>query len=123
VSDEIYDGRHAAGLRHIGRTLYSEFSDSLVGRTIFGLLRNNADRVAGLGPTAWKVGGIPGEVVGESVGDCHHHHHFIGYPAEIAETLAVGVTEGALAQCNVRPRVLFAAADDMNSILDVRWDE
>jgi uncharacterized protein (TIGR02265 family) len=122
VADVISTSR-AAGLRKIGRTLYSEFADSLAGRVTFGLLRNNADRVISLGPNAWNMSGIPGEVVGESVGDCHYRYHFIDYPAEIAETLAVGVLEGALVECDEVPRILFGCADPMHSVLDIRWGE
>jgi hypothetical protein len=120
VSDVIAPGR-AAGLRKIGRTLYTEFADSLAGRLTFGLLRNNADRVISLGPKAWNMSGVPGEIVGESVGDCHYRYHFNDYPAEITETLAVGVLEGALVECNEIPRILFGCADPMHAVLDIRW--
>jgi uncharacterized protein (TIGR02265 family) len=122
VADVISTSR-AAGLRKIGRTLYSEFADSLAGRVTFGLLRNNADRVISLGPNAWNMSGIPGEVVGESIGDCHYRYHFVDYPAEIAETLAVGVLEGALVECDEVPRILFGCADPMHAVLDIRWGE
>jgi uncharacterized protein (TIGR02265 family) len=120
VSDVIAPQR-AAGLRKIGRTLYTEFADSLAGRLTFGLLRNNADRVISLGPKAWNMSGVPGEIVGESVGDCHYRYHFNDYPAEITETLAVGVLEGALVECNEIPRILFGCADPMHAVLDIRW--
>jgi uncharacterized protein (TIGR02265 family) len=122
VSDHIY-GRRSAGLRHIGRTLYTEFADSVAGRVTFGLLRNNADRVISLGAKAWNMSGSPGKVISESVGDCHYRYHFTGFPAEIAETLGVGVLEGALAECNEIPRILFGRADPMNSVLDIRWGD
>jgi uncharacterized protein (TIGR02265 family) len=111
------------GLRKIGRTLYSEFADSLAGRVTFGLLRNNADRVISLGAKAWNISGAPGEVVGESIGDCHYRYHFNDYPAEITETLAVGVLEGALVECDEIPRILFGQADPMHAVLDIRWGE
>lgn len=123
VSDVIYDGHRSAGLRHIGRTLYTVFADSLPGRLTFGLLRNNADRVIGLGTKAWNMSGTPGEVLGESIGDRHYRYHFVGFPAEVTETLGVGVIEGALAECNEVPRVLFGYADPMHSVLDIRWGE
>lgn len=121
VSDHIYDGRRSAGLRHIGRTLYSEFADSVAGRVTFGLLRNNADRVISLGPKAWNMSGSPGKVIGESIGDRHYRYHFTGFPAEITETLGVGVLEGALAECGEVPHILFGCADPMNAVLDIRW--
>jgi uncharacterized protein (TIGR02265 family) len=123
IGDRLHPGRRAAGIRQVGRTLYGEFADSLVGRVTFGLLRSNADRVIGAGPKAWNVSGIPGEVVGESIGDCHYRHHFVGYPAEIAETLGVGVIEGALAECGETARVLFGQADPMHAVLDIRWGD
>jgi uncharacterized protein (TIGR02265 family) len=122
VSDVIAPTR-AVGLRKIGRTLYSEFADSLAGRVTFGLLRNNADRVVSLGPKAWNMSGVPGEVVGESIDDCHYRYHFIDYPSEVAETLAVGVLEGALVECGETPRILFGQADPMHAVLDIRWGE
>jgi uncharacterized protein (TIGR02265 family) len=122
VSDVIASNR-AAGLRQIGRTFYAEFADSLAGRVTFGLLRNNADRVISLGPKAWNMSGVPGEVVGESIGDCHYRYHFNDYPAELCETMAVGVLEGALIECNEVPRILFGCADPMHSVLDIRWGE
>jgi uncharacterized protein (TIGR02265 family) len=120
ISDVIAPAR-SAGLRKIGRTLYSEFADSLAGRVTFGLLRNNADRVISLGPKAWNMSGIPGEIVGESIGDCHYRYHFCDYPAEITETLAVGILEGALVECDEVPRILFGCADAMHAVLDIRW--
>lgn len=122
VGDVIASGR-AVGLRQIGRTLYSEFADSLAGRVTFGLLRNNADRVISLGPKAWNMSGIPGEIVGESIGDCHYRYHFNEYPAEITETLAVGILEGALVECDEVPRILFGCADPMHAVLDIRWGD
>jgi uncharacterized protein (TIGR02265 family) len=120
---DVIAPRRSAGLRQIGRTLYSEFADSLAGRVTFGLLRNNADRVISLGPKALSMSGIPGEVVAESIADCHYRYHFSGYPAEIAETLTVGVIEGALVECNEIPRILFGCADPMHAVLDIRWGD
>jgi uncharacterized protein (TIGR02265 family) len=122
VGDVIAPSR-AAGLRKIGRTMYSEFADSLPGRLMFGLLRNNADRVIGLGPKAWNMAGAPGEIIGESIADCHYRYHFNDYPAEITETLAVGVLEGALIECDEVPRILFGCADPMHAVLDIRWGD
>ena len=121
VSDVLYEDRRTAGLRHIGRTFYSEFADSVAGRVTFGLLRNNADRVIALGTKAWNMSGSPGEVVSESIGDRHYRYHYTAFPAEVAETLAVGVLEGALAECGEQPQLRFAAADPMNSVIDIRW--
>lgn len=121
VSDVIYDGRRSAGLRHIGRTLYATFADSLPGQVTFGLLRNNADRVLSLGAKAWNMSGVPGEVVSESVGDRHYRYHFVGFPSEVVETLGVGVLEGALAECNEVPQLLFGFADPLHTVLDIQW--
>ncbi|KIG17953.1 hypothetical protein DB30_02168 [Enhygromyxa salina] len=123
VSDVIYDGSRSAGLRHIGRTLYATFADSLPGRVTFGVLRHNADRVMRLGAKAWNMSGNPGEVFAESVGDRHYRYHFARSPSEVTETLGVGVLEGALAECNEVPRVLFGYADPMHTVLDIRWGD
>jgi uncharacterized protein (TIGR02265 family) len=123
VSDVLYPNRRAAGLRHIGRTQYATFADSLPGRLTFGLLRNNADRVISLGAKAWNMSGIPGEVFSESVGDRHYRYHFAGYPAEIVETLGVGAIEGALAECHEVPRILFGYSDPMHAVLDIQWGD
>jgi uncharacterized protein (TIGR02265 family) len=121
VANVICDGRTAAGLREIGRSLYGEFADSLAGRMTFGILRNNADRVIGLGAKAWTMSGIPGRLYNESLEDCHYRYHFTEYPADYAETLAVGVIEGALHSCGEVAVLKFARADIMNSIVDIRW--
>lgn len=122
VSDTLYSSR-SAGLRHIGRTLYVAFADSVAGRVTFGLLRNNADRVISLGTKAWNMIGAPGEVLAESIDDCHYRYHFTDYPAEIAETLGIGVIEGALAECGEVPRLRYARADPMNAVIDIRWGD
>jgi uncharacterized protein (TIGR02265 family) len=121
IANAIADGRTTVGLRQIGRTLYQEFADSLPGRMIFGALRHNADRVIGLGDKAWNMSGSPGRIHSQSIGDQHYRYHFVDYPADIAETLAVGVLEGALHSCGEVPRLSFARADAMNSIIDIRW--
>jgi uncharacterized protein (TIGR02265 family) len=121
VANAIANGRTAVGLREIGRSLYGEFADSLAGRMTFGVLRNNADRVIGLGAKAWTMSGIPGRIYSESLEDCHYRYHFTDYPADFAETLAVGVVEGALHSCGEVARLTFARADMMNSIIDIRW--
>lgn len=123
VADLLYPGRRAAGLRHIGRTLYATFADSVPGRVTFGLLRNNADRVISLGAQAWNMSGTPGEVFSESVGDRHYRYHYVGFPAEITESLGVGILEGALAECGEVPRIGFGYSDPMHTVLDVRWGE
>lgn len=121
VANAIANGRTTVGLREIGRALFGEFADSLVGHVTFGVLRNNADRVIGLGAKAWNMAGIPGRVHGESRGDRHHRYHFVEYPAELAETIAIGVLEGALHSCGEVSRLSFARADSMRSIIDIRW--
>jgi uncharacterized protein (TIGR02265 family) len=121
VADAIGNGRTVMGLREIGRALFLEFADSLVGHVTFGVLRNNADRVIGLGAKAWNMAGIPGRVHGESVGDRHYRYHFVEYPAEFTESIAIGVLEGALISCGEAPRLTFARANPMNSVIDIRW--
>lgn len=121
VADAIADGRTTVGLREIGRALFVEFADSLVGQVTFGVLRSNADRVIGLGAKAWNMTGIPGRVHSQSIADRHYRYHFVEYPAEFTETIAIGVLEGALLSCAEVPRLSFARADAMNSIIDIRW--
>lgn len=121
VANVIAEGRTAVGLRQVGRTLYDEFADSLVGRMTFGVLRHNADRVIGIGAKAWTMSGIPGRVHSQSLEDQHYRYHFIEYPAEVAETVAIGVLEGALYSCGEVPRLTIAHADLMHSIIDIRW--
>lgn len=121
VANAIGNGRTAVGLREIGRALFAEFADSLVGHVTFGVLRNNADRVIGLGAKAWNTAGIPGRVHSESLGDRHYRYHFVEYPVELAETVSVGVLEGALQSCREVPRLSFARANSMQSIIDIRW--
>ena len=123
VADVIYPERRPAGLRHIGRTFYAEFAESVAGRVTFGLLMRNADRVMSLGAKAWNMSGSPGKVVSESMGDQHYRYHYTDFPAQITESLAVGIIEGALAECGERPQLSFAEADPMNSIIDIRWGE
>lgn len=121
VANAICNGRTVAGLREIGRASYDEFADSLAGRMTFGVLRHNADRVIGLGAKAWNMSGIPGRIHAESVGDRHYRYHFVEYPADYAETLAVGVLEGALHSCGEVSKLMIARANPMNSIIDIRW--
>jgi len=121
IGDLLCAGDRAIGMRRVGRTLYSEFADSPVGRMLFGLLRYNADRVIGMGATAWNMSGGPGEVQAVSVGDCHYHYHFSGYPSDVTETLGIGVLEGALHACNEVARVSFARADAMHGVVDIQW--
>ena len=123
IAKLLYPKRPAAGLRHIGRTLYAEFADSVPGRVTFGLLRNNADRVISLGAKAWNMSGTPGEVFSEFVADQHYRYHFVGTPAEITETLGVGILEGALAECGEVPCISFGFADLMHTVIDIRWGE
>lgn len=121
VANAIADGQTAIGLRQIGRAMYDEFADSLPGRMTFGVLRHNADRVIGLGAKAWNMSGIPGHIHGQSIEDQHYRYHFVDYPADVGETLAIGVLEGALHSCGEVPRLSFARADAMSSIIDIRW--
>lgn len=121
VANAIASGDTTAGLREIGCALFVEYADSLVGQVTFGVLRTNADRVIGLGAKAWNLTGIPGRVHAESVGDRHYRYHFVDYPAEFTETIAIGVLEGALRSCGEIPRLSFARADLMNSVIDIRW--
>jgi uncharacterized protein (TIGR02265 family) len=121
VADTLCEGKTAVGLRTIGRSLYDEFADSLIGRVTFGVLRNNADRVIGMGAKAWNIAGVPGEVVGEVLGDRHHRYHFVEYPADFAETLAIGVLESALHSCGEVARLLYARVDATHSVIDIGW--
>ncbi len=121
VGEPLHGGRTAIGLRAVGRTLYDEFADSLPGRMTFGVLRYNADRVIGLGAKAWMMSGSPGRVVSESVGDQHYRYRYLGYPAEVTETLAIGVLESALHSCGEVAQLGFARLDEMNAIVDIRW--
>lgn len=121
VGNAICNGRTAVGLREIGRTLYGEFADSLAGRMTFGVLRNNADRVIGLGAKAWNMSGIPGRVHAESIGDRHYRYHFVDHPADISETMSIGVLEGALHACGEVASLTIARADPMRAVIDIRW--
>lgn len=121
VAKVIGNGSVTIGLREVGRALFEEFADSLVGHVTFGVLRNNADKVIGLGAKAWNMAGIPGRVHGESCGDRHYRYHFLAYPAELTETVAIGVLDAALRSCGEVPRLRFARANKMNSVVDIRW--
>ena len=121
VADVRWPGRRAVGLREIGRTLYAEFAESLAGRMTFGALWRNADRVIAVGPKAWNMSGVPGRVEGISVGDRHYQYRFVGQPADVAETLAVGIVEGALHLCGEVAQLGFARDDAMDSVVDIRW--
>lgn len=121
VANELCNGRTAVGLREIGRNLYGEFADSLAGRMTFGVLRTNADRVVGLGAKAWMMTGVPGSILSQSIGDQHYRYHFADFPADIAETLCVGVLESALHSCGEVVRLSIARADAMHSVIDIRW--
>src|SRR5690606_37836071 len=121
VANAIGSGHTALGLREIGRALYDEFADSLVGQVTFGVLRHNADRVIGLGAKAWNMAGIPGRVHSESIEDRHYRYHFVDYPAELVETVSIGVLEGALHSCGEVSRLSYARADLMRSVIDIRW--
>lgn len=117
----VGEGKTAAGMRRVGRSYYPEFAQSLAGKVTFGLLGRNADRVMALGPKAWNMSATLGEVSGETLGDCHMRYHFAGYPADVAETLGVGVLDGALDFCHSEGSFEFARVDIMNSVVDVRW--
>jgi uncharacterized protein (TIGR02265 family) len=121
VADRLRPDARAIGLREIGRTLYADFADSLVARMTFGALANNADRVIGLGPKVWNMAGVPGCVEGVSVGDRHYHYRFLAQPADLSETLAVGILEGTLHVCGEVASLGFARLDAMNSVIEIRW--
>jgi uncharacterized protein (TIGR02265 family) len=121
IANMICNGRTAAGLREIGRTLYTEFAESLAGRMLFGVFTTNADRVIGLGSKAWMMSGTPGLVTTESIGDRHYRYHFTDYPADVAETLAVGILEGALHHCGELAVIGFARVSETHAVIDVRW--
>ena len=48
---------------------------------------------------------------------------YVGTPAEITETLGVGILEGALAECGEVPYISFGSADLMHTVIDIRWGE
>src|SRR5690606_33935459 len=121
VANAIGSGHTALGLREIGRAQYDEFADSLDGQVILGLLRHNADRVSGQGVKAWNMAGIPSRVHSESIEERNYRYHFENYPAELVETVSIGVLEGALHSCGEVSRLSYARADLMRSVIDIRW--
>lgn len=119
----VGEGRVSAGLRQVGLSFYPEFAESVAGRVVFGLLGKYADRVIQLGPKAWSMSATLGQISGESMGDCHYRYHFEGFPAAVAESMSLGIIDGALSFCSAKGAYEIAVIDDMRCVIDIRWSE
>ncbi|MCA9684250.1 MAG: DUF2378 family protein [Myxococcales bacterium] len=119
----VGEGKVSAGLRKVGLSFYPEFAESVAGKVVFGLLGRYADRVIPLGPKAWSMSATLGQISGESMGDCHYRYHFDGFPAAVAESMSLGIIDGALAFCDAQGQYRIAVLDDMRCVIDIRWSE
>nr|WP_255216687.1 DUF2378 family protein [Pseudenhygromyxa sp. WMMC2535] len=119
----VGEGQVSEGLREVGRSFYPEFASSVAGKVVFGLLGAYADRVIPLGPKAWNMSANLGNVSGESMGDRYYRYHYEGFPSLVVESMSLGVIEGALAFCQARGDYQIAVIDEMNCVVDIRWDD
>lgn len=110
----------ARALRSITREAYDAFTDSLAGRVIFGSLGGDANRILEAFPR-FEVNMKPLHIKGEKQRSGHHRLAFSGFGPRVVEGLLLGVVEGALATCGVRPTFLLEVESSTQTIIDVRF--
>lgn len=100
-------------IRRIGRSNYTTFVDTMLGRTIFGVAGRDVHSILHLGPRALMA--VMTDSDGLVTAERNNHiwrYTFSNYPAFI-DTYCVGVLEGVLDHCGVRgtvrvtPEILF----------------
>jgi uncharacterized protein (TIGR02265 family) len=110
------------GLRRLGWLAFPAFSESLVGRIIFGILGDDLDKVFELGPRSFSVSMSRGRATAHRVSDRHWQYVF----SEIygfLDSYYVGVLEGPIKTLGMVPQVRLSAASQTEGVMDIRWTE
>lgn len=109
------------GLRELGRQVYPNFAATLIGRMLFGALRNDPQRMFAMGPRAWKVCENFGDVRAELLAREHVRYVFDEFPVELVETMYVGTIEGAGDVLGIELELEIAKLGTAQTLVDIRW--
>jgi uncharacterized protein (TIGR02265 family) len=107
------------GLRRIGQTEFDAILETYIGRTLFGVLGGDIERVLCTGPKAFKLLVSFGTVTAEKTGPRGFAFQARGLPAFL-ETYQVGLLEGVLRHYKVRGEIRIALEDLANATLELK---
>ncbi len=108
------------GMRRLGWLAFTSFSDSMVGRVVFGVLGRDPERILAAGPRAFSLSLRRGRLTSTRLGPRHFRLVFreiYGY----LDTYYVGVVEGALRAHSVMPRLKLRLTSLADGEMDVFW--
>lgn len=109
------------GLREVGKGVFPSFTQTLVGRMLFGALGRDVGRVMMMGPAAWKVCNNFGDVQATSIGPRHVRYTYVEHPIELIETMYVGTIDGAAPHFGITFELGIADAGRGRTLLDIQW--
>lgn len=107
-------------LRELGRVVYPNFVQTMIGSAIFVLAGKDFARVAKLAPKAYNVSIEPG-LVTTVAKDEHHVEVQLRDVWSFPASLQVGIWEGALQACDVSGDIRVRSHSPCDVDLDIRW--
>ena len=110
-----------SAVRHLARSYYARFRETMAGKVVFGVLGGDAARVLSQGYRGWSMTLNFGTFGAEVLGPRHMRYRFADYPSMMVETGDVGVVLGAMDTLGVRGQVLVATLDKTHAELDISW--
>lgn len=108
------------GARRIGQAVFPAFSESMIGRVIFGVLGNDLDRIFEVAPRAYQRTLSHGRITADFVGPRHWRYRFDGYFSHL-DTFQVGVIEGPILAAGKTPHVRVRTRSLFLGELDIHW--
>jgi uncharacterized protein (TIGR02265 family) len=108
------------GLRRLGWLAFPAFTESLVGRIIFGILGNDLDKVFELGPRSFSVSLSHGRATAYRIGEAHWQYVFTEVYGFL-DAYYVGVLEGPIKKLGKVPQVRLSPASLSEGVMDIRW--
>lgn len=106
-------------MRRLARPAFRVFSDSLVGRTVFGVIGRDVQRVLGLAARAWphaaNVGKLEVERIDEQTALVRASEFYL------TEPVAVGIAEGVLLADGRRGLVAARMSSPIDGEFWIRW--
>lgn len=108
------------GARRIGQAVFPAFSESMIGRVIFGVVGKDLDRIFEVAPRAYQRTLSHGRILASFVGPRHWRYRFEGYYSHL-DTFQVGVIEGPILAAGKTPHVRTRIDSPFLGELDIHW--
>ncbi|MEM9188511.1 MAG: DUF2378 family protein [Myxococcota bacterium] len=107
-------------LRRLGWEAYPVLADSMIGKVIFGVLRDDLNLVFENARRGYQVSIQPAVVRSEAVGTDHWRIHYEELYIFV-DSYQVGVVEGCIRHFGRNPEVRIDLSTATSAILDVSW--